>query len=91
MQGRSLDAARLFYKHKAFYSEIFYARVAEKQDGTGTTETDRSLVGAYFKLLKWVSLQAGYGVLLPMQALENLKGGADNTEHWFYAQTNIAF
>ncbi len=274
MQGRSFDAARLFYKHKAFYAETFYARVAEKQDGTGTTEADRSLVGAYFKLnkykfvkpsilyvgeldwdneitrhrhtigarvhggikgftyslafyyqageqgdtkfssylfgsrlgyqlkvrtrpgivvwadlisgdrdqtddvnrsfdtlyatnhkfygfmdfflnipahtggnglqdfgarlhitpikklwlavdyhllrlmipngdtltntrsqslghelditvryklLKWVSIQAGYGVLVPLQSLQNLKGGNDNTEHWFYAQTNIAF
>ncbi len=53
MQGRSFDAARLFTKHKAFYAEAFYSRVAEKQDGTGTTEADRSLVGAYFKLLKF--------------------------------------
>ena len=53
MQGRSFDAARLFYKHKAFYGEAFYARVAEKQDGTGTTPADRSLVGAYFKLKKY--------------------------------------
>lgn len=53
MQGRAFDAARLFYQHKAFYGEVFYARVAEKQDGTGTTEADRSLMGAYFKLLKY--------------------------------------
>ncbi len=52
MQARAFDAARLFYKHKAFYAETFFARVAEKQDGTGTTEADRSLVGAYFKLTK---------------------------------------
>lgn len=43
------------------------------------------------KLLKWVSLQAGYGVLLPLQGLGNLKGAADNTDHWFYAHTNITF
>jgi hypothetical protein len=44
-----------------------------------------------YQLLRWVSLQAGYSVLVPDTALANLRGGHDQPEHWFYLQTNLAF
>jgi len=44
-----------------------------------------------YQILRWVSVQTGYSVLVPDTALANLKEGREQPEHWYYLQTNLSF
>lgn len=48
-------------------------------------------VVAAWGIWKGVGLAVGYGVFLPTQAMSDLRNVGDESEHWFFLQTNVQF
>lgn len=63
-----------------------------KEDAAGESSLGHEIdVTARYRILKWVAVQAGYSAFVPESAMVSLKGGQDQTEHWFYLQSDFAF